>query len=215
MQFVENKENIKRIYEITFDENEIKELIDKIVEFASYKVEGTHYIPYEQTAMIDDNEFKPLITLPNGKPIFTNIKKMYECATPDISALHGEDVAFVGTRIIAPQLSIILKRILEGDEKALYDLVDYENNEELIPIETKVIKANKKVNEIDNYDVDNKIAALKELKKVLEKSKSEEFSNEFLLRNYYSKALALIRMHLISETVYKEEPEISLNHYLK
>lgn len=186
MEFKEKSNNVERVYSVYYDNKKLKELLDKIVRKASYKIDGEFTAPYN--ASFEGNTFTSRATLPNGDPMYENIKRIY-CYTS------------------------IIEGILHEDPNSIYAFLNYETHDELVPIDEKIAIVNKTVDEIDNFEFDQKVNALNNLKQLCEDKKSKKYFDVELLKQYYSQACSLLELQLVSEKTIKNGDRILLKDY--
>lgn len=213
MEFIERKDNVEKVYSVNYNGEKLKDLLDEIVKNVSYKIDGTFTAPYN--ASFEGNTFTSGASLPNGDPMYENIKRIYRYTSNGSYSYHDDSIAVEGTKLTPPELAFIIKRILSEDSNSIYEFLSYETYGELIPIDTKIEYANKDVDEIDNFDFDNKIYALNNLKQLCEDKKSKKYFDVELLRQYYLKACSLFELQLLSEKVTKNGERVLLKDYKK
>ena len=112
MEYIEKKGNVERVYEVLYDKEKLKELLDKIVRTASYREQGTHIIlagpKYENNKFEEGQEPKLL----NGDPRFENITSLSEWSSDGIYSYHGDSIQIKGTKVVPPRLEYIIYNIL-------------------------------------------------------------------------------------------------------
>lgn len=205
MEYKTVEENVEKIYEVKFNEKELKDLLDRIVVNASYKVHGKFC--YHES-YIDK--------LPNGDPMYINITNEHRCTSETQGSYPFDSIAFTGTKIVPPKLAYIIAGILKGDEDSIQSLLEYRNSDELIPIQNKINSANDKVNNISNYEFGRKIEALKKLEELCNDENENKFFDIPKLEYYYSVSLKTIELQLISEKCFKTGETVKLkNLYIK
>ena len=115
-----------------------------------------------------------------------------------------------------PSLAYIIQRILVNDPDSIYEFLNYETNDELVPIDKKIEAASKAVDEIDNFDFDKKIEAIKRLKKIYTVKKEKKYFDTELLKQYYLQAYSLFELELKSvKTIKKNSGRVLLKDYKK
>lgn len=201
MEFIEKSDNVERVYSVYYDCEKLKELLDEIVRKASYKTDGKFTAPYN--ASFEGNAFTSGASLPNGDPMYENIKRIYRYTSNGPYSYHDDSIAVEGTKVTPPELAFIIERILSEDSDSIYEFLNYTTHDELVPIDEKIAAADKAVDEIDNFDVDKKINALNSLKQFCEDKKSKEYFDAELLKQYYLQARSLIELQLVSEKTMK------------
>lgn len=197
MKFIEKKENVERVYEVYYDREKIKEILDEIVKKTSYKTEGKFTAP--SGASFKGNEFTNGASLPNGDPMYENIKRIYYYTSNGPYSYHNDSIAVEGIQVTSPELAYIIERILADEPESIYEFLEYLFHPELVPIDEKIKKLNKEIDNIDNFDFDKKINALNNLKRLCEEKKAKAYFDTDLLRNYYMRAFFLVELRLVSE----------------
>ena len=173
MEFIEKSDNVERVYSVYYDDKKLKELLDEVVRNASYKTDGTFTAPYN--ASFEGNVFISGADLPNGNPMYENIKRIYRFTSNGPYSYHGDSIAVEGTQVTPPELAFIIERILSDEPNSIYKFLNYATHDELVPIDEKIAAANKAVDEIDNFDFDKKINALNSLKQFCEDKKAKKY----------------------------------------
>lgn len=211
MQYIDKRvlkdSNVEILFDVQYDANKLKDLLDRIVKKASYREKGRFTAPYY--ARYENNKFINDIVLPNGDSMYENIERIS-------SFDHDDYIEVVGVEVTPPRLAYIIDGILKNKEESIYDLMNYRDNPELIPITEKITKANKGIDEISNLDIDNKIGALERLKELCENKKKGKYFDTQLLSEFYVEALSLIDLSIVKETVVTERKgKILLKSYLE
>ncbi len=211
MEFIEKSDNVERVYSVYYDSKKLEELLDEVVRNASYKTDGTFTAPYN--ASFEGNVFTSGADLPNGDPMYENIKRIYLYTSNGPYSYHDDSIAVDGTQVTPPELAFIIERILSDEPNSIYEFLNYATHDELVPIDEKIAAANKAVDEIDNFDFDKKINALNSLKQFCEDKKAKEYFNVELLKQYYLQARSLFELELVSEKTIKNSGRILLKDY--
>ena len=211
MEFIEKSDNIERVYLVYYDDKKLKELLNEVVRNASYRTDGTFTAPYN--ASFEGNVFTSGADLPNGDPMYENIKRIYRFTSKGPYSYHDDSIAVEGTQVTPPELAFIIEKILSNETNSIYKFLNYANHEELVPIDEKIAAANKAVDEIDNFDFDKKINALNSLKRFCENKKGKEYFDVELLKKYYLQACSLFELELVSEKTIKNGGRILLKDY--
>ncbi len=211
MKFIEKNDNVEKVYSVYYDAEKLKKLLDEIVKNASYKIDGKFTAPYN--ASFEDNVFTSGASLPNGDPMYENITSIYRYTSNGPYSYHDDSIAVEGTEVNPPELAFIIERILAENPNSIYAFLDYPNHEELIPIDEKIATANKKIDEIDNFDVDKKFEALDNLKQLCEDKKAKKYFDVDLLKLYYLQARSLFELQLVSEKFMKSSDKVLLKDY--
>lgn len=197
MKFIEKNDSVEKVYSVYYDGEKLKKILDEIIKKASYKIDGKFTAPYG--ASFENNVFTSGASLPNGDPMYENIKRIYRYTSNGPYSYHDDSIAVEGTEVTSPALAFIIEGILSENPNSIYAFLDYQTHEELIPIDEKIAIANKTVDEIDNLDVDKKIEALNSLKQLCEDKKSKKYFDVDLLKQYYLQARSLFELQLVSE----------------
>ena len=213
MEFIDNNGEVERVYEVYVDKEKLNVLLDKVIKETSYREIGDFALPYN--ASFEGNRITSGAKLLNGDPMFEDIKRIY----PD--KLYGENSSFSdgiiykveGVKVVVPDLAEVLNDIRKGIYGSINNLFEYSKNPELIPIQDKIDEANKQVDFIDNYEVDEKIEALKSLKKLIDDLNDGRYFDEVLLKEYYNEAFSLISLELKSEKVIRKGKRIVLEQF--
>lgn len=212
MKYIEKSDNVERVYSVCYDVDKMKALLDEIVRNVSYKIDGRFTAPYN--ASFEGNAFTCGASLPNGDPMYENIKRIYRYTSCGPDSYYNDSIAVEGTQVTPPELSLLIKRMLLEEPNSIYEFLNYTTHDELIPIDKKIAVADKIVDEIDNFDFDKKINALNNLKQLWEYKKSNKYFDVELLKQYYSRALSLIELELLSEkTIINSGSRILLRDY--
>ena len=211
MEFIEKSDNVERVYSVYYDDKKLKELLDEVVRNASYKTDGTFTAPYN--ASFEGNVFISGADLPNGNPMYENIKRIYRFTSNGPYSYHGDSIAVEGTQVTPPELAFIIERILSDEPNSIYKFLNYATHDELVPIDEKIAAANKAVDEIDNFDFDKKINALNSLKQFCEDKKAKKYFDVELLKQYYLQAHSLFELELVSEKTIKNSGRVLLKDY--
>lgn len=211
MQYIDKRvlkgSDVEILFDVQYDADKLEDLLDRIVKKASYKEKGRFTAPYY--AQYENNKFINDIVLPNGDSMYENIERIS-------SFDHGDYIEVVGVEVTPPRLAYIIDGILKNKEESIHDLMNYRDNPELISITEKITKANKEIDEIDNFDTDNKIGALERLKVLCENKKKGKYFDTQLLADFYEEALSLIDLSIVKETVVTERiGKILLKSYLE
>lgn len=211
MQYIDKRvlkgSNVEILFDVQYDADKLKDLLDRIVKKASYREKGSFTAPYY--ARYEDNKFIDDIVLPNGDSMYEDIERIY-------SFDHGDYIQVVGVEVTPPRLAYIIDGILKNNEESIHDLKNYRANPEFIPITERIAKADKEIDKISNLDTDNKIGALERLKVLCENKKKGKYFDTQLLANFYREALSLIDLSIVKETVVTERKgKILLKNYLE
>ena len=197
MKYVKKEGKIESTFEVVTDG--LDEIFETVMANCCYKVNGEFDLRFcGWSTKIDPktNQMTEGPTLPNGAFQYVNITK-YNYYTYDE---HNDSLTITGTKIVAPKLAHILYDILTGEKGSVDELIKYANDPELIPLDERIKQQNKIINGISNTEADEKIAALKELKELIDRKKKNEYADTKKLRSLYRRAKECIKFRLISRT---------------
>ena len=198
---------------VNYDFKKLKVLLDEIVRKTSYRSYGTFTAPYDAIPDLRKNIFISGASLPNGDPMYQDIRKIYSFTSHGSYSYHNDSIAVDATMLTSPLLAYIISDILLDKPNSIYDFLNYASNDELIPIENKIDMINKSIDEISNFNTDEKISALESLKNLCEKKKLNQYFNTELLNQFYMEACEIIELRLVSEKNLKNGPKILLKDY--
>lgn len=210
MKYIERFENIEREYQVFYDREELLRIRNELVARLSYKEIGT----FDIVGRLDDeNTIKDGERLPNGEQKY-EIEKITHRELKKIGSYY--DIKIQGKKTTSPQLAYIINDILdERTNSCLYNFINYETNDELLPIDKKIFNTNREIDRISNFDYDEKIGALRKLKRLCEDKENNRYFDIDLLKQYYLQACSKIELQLISEKVIKNSNRILLKDYKK
>lgn len=212
--YVEKSNNLEKVYDVYINEEQLKKLLDEIVRKTSYIVKGL-FLEYAFDLEVDIKRKKILsgAELPNGDPKYINIEKMYRCESDSPVSYHDDSIAIEGEKVVPPQLASVICNLLCEKKGSINEFLIYGNNDELISIDQKIESLDKSINEINNFNTDEKIKQLKMLKYLCLKKKDNEVYDVNLLREYYLNAYELIELKLISEKRLLDSESVSLKTF--
>ena len=199
MTYIENKGDKTRVFDVSYNKDQLEDLLNKIVRECSYKVKGEFrhrcgeirygYMPYQ---IIDGPR------LPNGESLYQDITRIYD----DFDGMCSCFDTIEGSKVIVPELANIVARLIKEDSSAIDSLLAYENSDELVSVYTKIDET---VNEIHkkSSSTERNVDKLIELSKGLEELRNKQIKNQYfdpiLLGYYYSMIKCLISYELVSE----------------
>ena len=214
MQYIEKNGNVERVYNVFCNEEELSWLLNKIVENVNYEEDGTFTLSYNARVDYDKNKIISGEYLPNGKPEYKNIKKIYPFTSNGPCSYHNDSIAVEGTRIVVPYLAYLIKRILSNGINSIGCFIDYKNSGDFISIDERIELLNDKIRKMDNSNIDKKINLLEELKKLLYSKKNGTYFDAELIREYYDLACSHITLQLVSEkTIMNNNDKILLKNF--
>ena len=203
MIYAIEERNIIREYKVFYDEERLRQLLNKIVRECSYKVKGKFIHSANEIKFGHSSACSyGIIDYPrllNGDQMYQDIIKVED----DFDGLSTENVTIEGFKVIVPKLAEIIASILNGDSDALKLLAFYENDDELISIDMQVqakIKKSRELITASKVDIDRFIEVSDELKELRAKQKDNHYFNTELLNRYYFEVVNLIGYELVSET---------------
>ena len=200
MEYIRKVCNEELVYEVTYDEDQLRSLLDDIVKKIYYTKEGTYKIytgceEYYEIPHIDGT------TLPNGDCMFINVKSVKPSFFTDEPLYYAE---ILGDKIYVPRLAEIIKSILDGSSYALDELKEYAGSVELIPIKDRIIDFSKRIDLISNYEYEIKIDGLKRLRELCDMEDNHHYFNIKDLLEAYKKTFSLLKVQLVSIKVVEE-----------
>ena len=110
MEYIENKDNVERVYSVHFDNEKLKNLLDEIIRNVSIRINGKYTAP--DNARYKDNVFTYGAELPNGDPMYENIQSIYRFTSTGMYSYHNDSIAVEGTLVKPPRLAHIIARIM-------------------------------------------------------------------------------------------------------
>lgn len=199
MEYKERKDNIEYVYDVEIDRDKLNGLLNRLVRDLSYREEGVFKAPYEASIDPVTGELHGAF-LPNGDPMFECVRKA--CKYTSEEGYVNDSIAVDGIKVCAPKLATLIKGVLNGDETSLYELAYYKNDQELIPIEDRIKKANERLDsQIDTSTKEERYEALRD---VCDDYENGRFYDTKLLSNYYDQACSLIELTQVRQiTTYK------------
>lgn len=213
MQLDEKKDNVEKVFSVCYDGKKLESLLDKIVKETSYRTAGTFTAPSDVEVDFKRNEIISGARLPNGDPIYENIKRIYKYTSKSVHSYHNDSIGVEGIEVTAPLLSYIIDDILLDKCDSIYDFLNYETCGELISIDEEIRLCDEYINSINNFKTEDKIYHLNKLKKLCERKRLKQYFNVELLGQYYLQAQSLIELHLESEKTYKTGNKILFKDY--
>lgn len=210
LMFESQEGNVIYKYEIVFDKKEVEDLILEIVEKCSFKVKKN--IVLNDFAIGKDAEKDVISNLKRkkditGKPIYEHIYDVKIFANMDGDYWrHGDpyDVSFTAIVNYTPSLVYILQNLISGIN-SYEELLNYQNSNELIDIKCQLANMDEEINNISNYEPEEKINCLKKMKEMLDFAYLNMDFDTNLLYELYLKAKSLFKMELVEERkIYKK-----------
>ena len=212
MQIVINNENKELTYELNFNEEEVINLIDEIIEKCAFRKKGRYVVEArtknEVERQIENNIFwKDIKSYEN----FSDIR-VEEVNDPNDYWRPGDPkpFSFEAEAIVVPDLVNYLMNILNEKD------IDYNwfiNREELSKKDSmmkKIQQLDFEINQISNFDWDKKIKMLEEFATIFKQFNNIPYFDAELLSSFYDKAENYIKLELIQETI-KYQKKLSNN----
>lgn len=211
MRYTRKEGNVEYIYEVGFPTRTLADLLNEIIRKCSYKVTDKFSFTYGNEGSLKFNNDKTQIiegaSLLNGDPEYVDITDVYNYQYEH----PGDSFRINGTKIVSPELASIVYDIINKDNRGLERLLDYQNNDDLIPIDEQIANLRNGVNAMSDFDVDDKIDALTELKGLLQRKANKEFFDAELLKSYYERVLQLITFKLDKTITHHDGPTYSFD----
>lgn len=206
MEITKTSENKVSVYEIVFDEEQIKNLISEIIKNCSIRVRGRYRVE-AKTLEGAKNKIDALVDS-IGNKIFENVTDIQKEQVNDPFDYwrHGDPVpySFEADALVSPKLVGFLKKLLSDEEITFREYEYFKERTELFRIdktteELKVI--NSEINQISNFDTERKIQKLQELAYMVQRLKSIPNFDYEKLSTYYDYADNCISLELVEETI--------------
>lgn len=216
MKYEVTEGNVKKIYSIHFDKEELTGVLNQVCREACYKVkDDRHGMPIG--AKYEGNEIISGAELPNGDPMFININKIYTYTSSGPKSYHDDSVGIDGVKVIVPGLAYILADLLTNENADLQAFLNYETSTELISIDEKIDFLSNEIDECSNMNYDKKIQLLRVMKELCEKKEKNQFINAYLLKIYYENACSIIELHLEEEIITEKkcDEKVKLKDFLE
>ena len=207
MQYKKTIDNVEYVYDVLFDTKALQLLLNEIVRKCSYGAIGEYNFDYGASDLRNETDGIKMVghDLINGDPQYVNIQWFSHYRYEDPS----DSVSICGTKIIQPKLADIVYGIINKKHASLEGLIDYPNNDELIPIDEQITSLNNGIKALGDFDIDDKISALNKLKELVYRKANNEFFNPELLKTYYERVLQLISLKLKETITHHDGPDYS------
>ena len=200
MEYILREGNIEREYKVEFDKEAMWNIINRLVRDGSYRVKGSFDLPYENRHEYKVGNLSKKLTLPNKDPLYEEVEEVYDYTSDSMCSYHGDTTAVKGVKVFAPKLAYLLRWMIEDIPCSVYDFTNYAQDEELIPIEEKIARANEKVDSISNFNHDEKVKALDELNELAIQKQTGQYFDTELLKECYEDAYNILNLSLVRET---------------
>ena len=203
MLVVINKENKQSIYKLTYDEEQIKELINTIINDCSIKRKGRYIIEAHSKKEAEEQIYSA--TTWNGINIYENVSDIVRETVNDPFDYWrpGDPVpfSFEAEALFVPELVNYLIDILNDNNDTYDEFIARSELSIKQNTELKIQKLDLEINNISNFETKRKIAKLEEL------ATNIKFLNELpnfdydLLSRHYDMAESYMELELLQETV--------------
>lgn len=192
----------------------LREIQSDIVNETGYTVTGTYTLTnhLEVESALEEIENDPKLTylswrrLSNGGVVYDNIKSTFS-----YPGFFGEHVQILADKRIEPQLSILLGQVLNG--ASVQVLLDYAENEELIPVQERLQELRDAFPSVDTSDLNKLKSIVDEMAELQRKIDAKQHFDAYTLKWYYSFILDLIEICELDDYGEKVGPAISLLTY--
>jgi len=200
MNYIEKKDNIEKEYDVSFSKTSMWGVLHRLVRQGSYRVKGDFDLPDSVKNEVTKDNIHTKVILANNDPMYEDVEKIYKYTSNSMCSYHDDTTAVTGTKVVAPKLARIIRGMIEDMPTSLYDFLLYDSDEELVPIDEKIARANAKVDSIDNSNYEEKINALKELGDLCKAKENGEYFDPELIKSCYKEAYNLLELSLVRET---------------
>lgn len=124
--------------------------------------------------------------LEDSTPVYTDIENAYVQ-----EGIMGPVVEFYGKRKVVPELGRYVGQVLNGSPRGVFDILDYEHHEELMPIEKRIEMAQKSMEGARECDTYFRKKRLNELIALRDSGKGFDIE---LLKAYHNQACDIIEL---------------------
>ena len=200
MNYIEKKDNIEKEYDVSFSKSSMWGVLHRLVRQGSYRVKGDFDLPDRVKNEVTEDNIHTKVVLANNDPMYEDVEKIFSYTSNNNYSYPYDTKAVTGTKVVAPKLAMHIRGMIEGIPTSLYDFLLYDSDEELIPIDEKIARANAKVDSIDNSNYEEKIQALKELGELCKAKENGEYFDPELIKSCYKEAYGLLELSLVRET---------------
>lgn len=206
MEIVKTSENKESVYELVFDEEQIKNLRNEIIKNCSIRVRGRYRVE-AQTLEGAKNKIDALVDS-IGNKIYENVSDIREEQVNDPFDYwrHGDPVpySFEADALVNPKLVGFLNILLSGEKISLYGYEYFKERKELFrkdELNQELKAQDTLINQISNFDTERKIKMLNELLLTMKAIKSIPDFDYETLSTYYDYADNCISLELVEETI--------------
>lgn len=207
MEIVKKSESKESVYEIVFDEEQIKNLRNEIIKNCSIRVRGRHRV--EATTLEGAKDEINSLVDAIGNKIYENVTDIREEQVNDPFDYwrHGDPVpySFEADVLVSPKLVGFLNNLLSGEDAiSLYGYEYFKERKELSEKSELVMEINAKnykIDQISNYDTERKMQMLEEFAYMLDRLQNIPNFDYEKLSTYYDLAEQAISLELVQETI--------------
>ncbi len=176
--FRKNKENLEK-YSISFNKKQVEKLKEDIIlncSFIEHKTCRSDYDPLFLNDKIIKDYFKTKV---GEKEYFEETRNVY---------LHEYN------EYESPYLVHLITRLLSGEAKALYEILNYDTSS-FISIDEQIRLTNLELSSVDITDIEKKKEKLEQLENLLKSKELNEKQKS--VEEYYQKLLKLLKFTLV------------------
>ncbi len=225
MKFIVKEGNVQRTYLAYFDIEEMKRLLDNIIDYAGYSRYGVYELQENEVEKDENGNLRPTALLPNGKPVFKVFFHMSKIRNRDGDTYFGEyyhrnaklssQYLLDGLKVYIPSLAGIVRDLIDGKEDALSRLLDYKNHDDFKTILERVLQLEKEANQIPDYNYNKKIDALIRLRDLVDEKNNHNYFDNINLHHLYDDVLDAIHTTLIKEEALREDKKVHLKDLVR
>jgi len=207
MEIVKKSENKESVYEIVFDEEQIKNLRNEIIKNCSIRVRDRHRVEAKTLEGAKDKINSLVDSI--GNKIYENVTDIREEQVNDPFDYwrHGDPVpySFEADVLVSPKLVGFLNNLLSGEDAiSLYGYEYFKERKELSKkddLNMEIKEKDSAINQISNFDTETKIKELDELAYMLKRLQNIPAFDYEKLSTYYDYADNCISLELVQETI--------------
>lgn len=206
MEITKTSENKVSVYELIFDEEQIKNLRNEIIKNCSIRVNGRYRV--EAHTHTDAKEIINSLVDSIGNKIYENVSDIREEQVNDPFDYwrHGDPVpySFEADALVSPKLVGFLNKLLSDVEIVPFEYDNFKERKELSEkskLHMKILLLDHEISQISNMDTERKIKKLKELALLIELFNDIPNFDYDKLSTYYDLAEQAINLELVQETI--------------
>lgn len=200
MQIIAKDGNKESVYELTYDCEEIKQLIGSIIENCSVRI--------KQKCCIEAMTFWEAENIINskvdwsGNKIYENVKDLHEEPTNEPMDFLRRDprpYSFIADLLIVPELAEFLIHILNEEEVDYTWFLERRELTRAVDIKKQIMFLNCQIDIISKFNIEKKVAMLKQLEILMKQLKEIPNINYNLLEVYYDMTERCVQLNLVEE----------------